>query len=1241
MRRNWDDTDALSGLMGGMNLAPSNNKMHHQQLGNGWQQQQPITHQAALNHYANAPVMLSSAGYVQTTPFPADMGGYITMAPPPNLNLNLDIGGGAPPHSLLYSPPPPIIAPNPQSMGWGGQAISDPSGFKAPWFGKTRGGKINNTGHTRGGQRDHRNNNDNGNNNGNNHHNSNSNGYRSRSQNYNGNYNQRNGGSRHRNNGWNGNYDSSRSGSGSGSPGTDDSDEFSIDTVVQNVASLPRGTPVPDSIYQALFRLEGRSCALLLKELSKAGLARRAGEIFDWLRRLEQGHPLRTLLDVFSYTASISLCIPEHNVERALALASEMKMAGVERNVHTYTALMNVCIKCAKHQMALETYRLMRADGCQPNVVTYNTLIDVYGKTGMWEEAVAVLPIMKSEGVEPVLRTYNTLIIACNMCNQPREAIAIHRKMLQEGHSPNSTTYNALISAYGKAGQLEMVMDVFQEMLYRGCERSVITYSSLISACEKAGQWELAMELFKEMMREQCAPNTVTYNSLITALAQGAQWERANEVFEQMPAQGCNPDVVTYTALISAFEKGGQWRLALSAFGRMKAQGCMGDAIVYNAVIDALWETGVIWAQRKALEMFRGAVDEGHFLQGRLVPGLARAEVNLHAMTAGVAMLSLYAWLISLKQLVLRYGPSAAPLRVAIVTDRGKGAKEQGNLVVKEAVAAVMSTWGSPLKSIVNSSYSGMLEATGADMAAWLMSGAFEARLFAFFPCTDILPSVANSRDATAAAAAMGVAIHLDDDPCGTKETTMEARCSEAFAAVRHFEKTHCLALQNMSYSYLQRRNELVSQALDVAIKLGATEEVAHDAVLLMDRVMSTSLDLQPDLMDLLALACVAITVRQSSEQLSSSASSSVITSVGGSSSSSSGNDGGGRSGSSNSSTGSDGNINNNQNNSTSNSPPTEILTSARLEAAAGFPAAAIERMEWNIHQVLSQDTSAISTLRCMELYLERLGGTHVVIDGDTAAATAMGGRAKQLSRDALRDMAFLNCRPSVIAAALLYVERRSRGAIPFWPSMLAKLTGYQDMSTPELSVAIRAAQRVGTTVTVHTTGGGGGASSTVPAGGGGGGDSNTFSATVSPAGLFSLGAMSPKMSTLSMNEANSSSLNDSASDTASIATASTHTTNHSDNSNGISHNHHNNRHHHHHHNGTADNASLQQTLMVLKQAVNGNGNGNNIVGAPTNLLDRSSNNAGNGNGNTGADGVFHHEQSSQLFCNGTGSGSD
>jgi pentatricopeptide repeat domain-containing protein 1 len=48
-------------------------------------------------------------------------------------------------------------------------------------------------------------------------------------------------------------------------------------------------------------------------------------------------------------------------------------------------------------------------------------------------------------------------------------------------------------------------------------------------------------------------------------------------------------------------------------------------------------------------------------------------------------------------------------------------------------------------------------------------------------------------------------------------QTAVERRCCEAFAAVRHFEKTHCLALQNMGYGYLQRRAALVARCLDLA----------------------------------------------------------------------------------------------------------------------------------------------------------------------------------------------------------------------------------------------------------------------------------------------------------------------------------------------------------------------------------------------------------------------------------------
>lgn len=107
------------------------------------------------------------------------------------------------------------------------------------------------------------------------------------------------------------------------------------------------------------------------------------------------------------------------------------------------------------------------------------------------------------------------------------------------------------------------------------------------------------------MQSHRTTPNTVCINRRSPGVAAGAQCDRAAELFEQMQQQGCIPDVVTFTALISAYEKGGQWRRALAAYELMRQQRCKPDAIVYNAIIDALWETGVIWAQRKALTLYQ------------------------------------------------------------------------------------------------------------------------------------------------------------------------------------------------------------------------------------------------------------------------------------------------------------------------------------------------------------------------------------------------------------------------------------------------------------------------------------------------------------------------------------------------------------------------------------------------------------------------------------------------------------
>ena len=202
---------------------------------------------------------------------------------------------------------------------------------------------------------------------------------------------------------------------------------MTVEELVQFLQGLNRSQLIPDSAYQALFHFDSRATASLLKDLSKAGLTHRAAELFDWLRKLETGHPLHSLCDVYTYTAMISMCIYQQAVDRAMELAQEMRERGVERNVHTYTALMNVCIKCGKCQLALETYQQMRADGCTANVVTYNTLIDVYGKMQQWEQAVRILTLMKSEVRSSAILLHKHLgslkcqhvleLVCCIMCN--------------------------------------------------------------------------------------------------------------------------------------------------------------------------------------------------------------------------------------------------------------------------------------------------------------------------------------------------------------------------------------------------------------------------------------------------------------------------------------------------------------------------------------------------------------------------------------------------------------------------------------------------------------------------------------------------------------------------------------------------------------------------------------------------------------------------------------------------------
>eukprot|EP00951_Prasinocladus_malaysianus_P008937 scaffold65057_cov50-Prasinocladus_malaysianus.AAC.1 len=238
-----------------------------------------------------------------------------------------------------------------------------------------------------------------------------------------------------------------------------------------------------------------------------------------------------------------------------------------------------------------------------------------------------------------------------------------------------------------------------------------------------------------------------------------------------------------------------------------------------------------------------------------------------------------------------------------------------------------------------------------------------------------------------------------------------EAMCAQSFASVSQFEQEHALSLQAMSAQYLDSRSELVALADALGSQLSLQTEAVHDAVLLMDRLASTGTSPGQGSMCLLMAACVKVCANASAIK---------------------------------------------------GEPKVE---DEALASASGMPVASLRAAELDLRMALRDDLAAISALRCLHIYLEKMGCDF----SDPVMFEAMGALPTRLASESLGGSSFLNCRPSIVAAAILYTCRRSRGIVPYWPSSLCKLTrsgpvfyaNYKDMSTPEMSVAIKAAQRL------------------------------------------------------------------------------------------------------------------------------------------------------------------------------------
>ncbi len=157
-------------------------------------------------------------------------------------------------------------------------------------------------------------------------------------------------------------------------------------------------------------------------------------------------------------------------------------------------------------------------------------------------------------------------------------------------------------------------------------------------------------------------------------LLEGGQWQRALDLLERCESAGIKPDVITYNLAISAFQNAGQ----------------TSDAMVL-------------------MERSGGMVDtEG------------RPEIDLHGLTAAVAVSAVECWLVSLAIVDALGLGRRLPNNLVIITGRGSHSKD-GEARLQNVTLRLLNHQLQPtLRASVDESNAGRVIVRLADFEAWV-----------------------------------------------------------------------------------------------------------------------------------------------------------------------------------------------------------------------------------------------------------------------------------------------------------------------------------------------------------------------------------------------------------------------------------------------------------------------------------------------------------------------------------------
>ncbi|KAG9157015.1 hypothetical protein Leryth_009060 [Lithospermum erythrorhizon] len=189
----------------------------------------------------------------------------------------------------------------------------------------------------------------------------------------------------------------------------------------------------------------------LVSMYAKCGKLERSFIIFDMIEEK----------DVVSWNAIVTGCAQNDQLDTAICLFNEMRIASVKPDSVTVASLLQACAFSGAFHQGKTIHTFVIRSCLAPCIIVDTALVDMYCKCGNLEIAMKCFYRMEQHD----LISWSTIIAGYGSHGEGEAALKMFSKFLQSGIKPNSVIFLSVLYSCNHNGLIQQGLDLFDSMI--------------------------------------------------------------------------------------------------------------------------------------------------------------------------------------------------------------------------------------------------------------------------------------------------------------------------------------------------------------------------------------------------------------------------------------------------------------------------------------------------------------------------------------------------------------------------------------------------------------------------------------------------------------------------------------------------------------------------------------------------------------------------------------------------------